>query len=460
MHYLQSTSAHTARYALAALASVLLASCTVSPDSELTKRRQPDQDASRPHSAISYADRTRVESTPSASDLSTFDSERVWSGENDWEPSVAADPVRPHVYQLTTRWIGEVSKIMLRRSITAGATWEADQPIFPSHVWQADPHIVVAGDGTVFATWLQGWNTVLSKSIDGGLTWSAPVPVLGELRWSDYPSIAVSADARDVYVAFNMSDSFVAVSHDGGATFAAPVQTNDDARYWFHAGGAVAPNGDVYFGTVSLRQSNEGASSVAVLKSSNGGTSWQTLRVDIAAELPGCEWAEGCTFGFFSPLPSVAVGADGTLMIVYNAARTAGAAQQIRMRTSIDGGSTWSEARVISGPDTETHNAFAVVAAGRAAGDFRVVWQGDRHGNTSAWNTWLRRTRDGGLSWSHPVRLSDRAAGAPYKSAAGYRFTYGDYLALSVDGRGLSHVVWGEGESWNGPGGTWYTRGQ
>jgi hypothetical protein len=58
------------------------------------------------------------------------------------------------------------------------------------------------------------------------------------------------------------------------------------------------------------------------------------------------------------------------------------------------------------------------------------------------------------------VRLSDRALGAPYKSAAGYRFTYGDYLALSVDGYGINHVVWGEGESWNGPGGTWYTRGQ
>jgi hypothetical protein len=197
-----------------------------------------------------------------------------------------------------------------------------------------------------------------------------------------------------------------------------------------------------------------------VLKSSNDGASFETLPVDVAAELPGCEWSDGCTFGFFSPLPSVAVGADGTLMVVYNAARTAGAAQQIWMRRSIDGGSTWSEASIISAPDLLTHNAFAVVAAGVALGDFRVVWQGDRGGDTGAWNTWLRSTLDGGLTWTEPVRLSDRARGAPYKNAAGYLFTYGDYLALSVGSRGINHVVWGEGESWNGPGGTWYTRGQ
>ena len=30
-------------------------------------------------------------------------------------------------------------------------------------------------------------------------------------------------------------------------------------------------------------------------------------------------------------------------------------------------------------------------------------------------------------------------------------------MELSVDGDGVNHVIWGEGLSYYGPGGTWYT---
>lgn len=77
------------------------------------------------------------------------------------------------------------------------------------------------------------------------------------------------------------------------------------------------------------------------------------------------------------------------------------------------------------------------------------------------WYTWYRSTSNGGTSWSSPdVRLSDLASGAPYKSAIGYAFPYGDYHELSVDSGGRNHVIWGEGASCSGPGGSWYTRGQ
>jgi hypothetical protein len=33
-------------------------------------------------------------------------------------------------------------------------------------------------------------------------------------------------------------------------------------------------------------------------------------------------------------------------------------------------------------------------------------------------------------------------------------------MEIAVDGRGRNHVVWGEGISYIGPGGTWYTRGR
>ncbi len=58
------------------------------------------------------------------------------------------------------------------------------------------------------------------------------------------------------------------------------------------------------------------------------------------------------------------------------------------------------------------------------------------------------------------MRLSDLGAGAPYKTASGYAFPYGDYFEIAVDALGVNHVAWGEGISYTGPGGTWFTKGQ
>ena len=98
------------------------------------------------------------------------------------------------------------------------------------------------------------------------------------------------------------------------------------------------------------------------------------------------------------------------------------------------------------------------IAAGPRPGDFRLVWQGNKDGNIADWNTYYRRTTDGGATWEAIVKLSDRTRGAPYKHPAGYTFPYGDYCGLAVDRNGTNHAIWGEGISYDGPGGSWYTR--
>jgi hypothetical protein len=100
------------------------------------------------------------------------------------------------------------------------------------------------------------------------------------------------------------------------------------------------------------------------------------------------------------------------------------------------------------------------MVGGPAAGEFAVVWQDDRMGANTAWNVWLRHTSDSGTTWAAPVRLSDQASGAPYKTANGHGFPYGDYLGVARDAVGIYHVTWGEGGSYTGPGGTWYTKGR
>jgi BNR repeat-like domain len=427
---------------------------------EAAAKGRTDGEPDKQWSGVSFAARTRVDPYPAASTESGFDAERVWSGEDDWEPFLAVDPGGAFVYQLTTRYVAPKYRIVVRRSSDGGATWEPDRLIHDSGIAQADPSATVAGDGTVFAVWLERWDTVLSRSEDHGDSWSEPVALNVGLHWSDYPSIAVSQDGADVYVAFNRSDSFVVASHDGGRTFSPPVQTNEDSRYWFQGAGAVGPNGEVFFGATGVRPSYRGRVAIVVLRSLDGGASWQTLELDTSEETPTCEWAAGCYQGFLSPVAQVAADLEGALLAVYNAGEATGSAQRIWARRSTDGGESWSHRRRLSRRSPKAHNAFSRVAAGPTAGDFRVIWQGTSGRRTDDWNTFYRRSEDGGASWGRRQRLSDQAAGAPYKRRRGYAFPYGDYLALAVDGTGENHVIWGEGASHNGPGGSWYTRGR
>jgi hypothetical protein len=98
----------------------------------------------------------------------------------------------------------------------------------------------------------------------------------------------------------------------------------------------------------------------------------------------------------------------------------------------------------------------------------RIAWQDDRNGHDAGnndpgarWNTWYRTSRDGGLSWSAETQLSRYVAGYAYKLATpkeGYLQPYGDYFELDIDGAGRTHVLWGEGNSYSGPGNVWYAR--
>ena len=428
-------------------------------------------------SGASYLMQTRVDLAPIPAAAAGWDSERVASGEDDWEPAVAADPGNPmFVYQLITRYTGpkacgncRLPAIILRRSTDGGATWLPDQFLAATSKGQYDPQIEVAMNGNVYAVWLDAFTpgSTFTKSTDHGVTWSTGKSFAGKGKkpsWNDHPWLGISQNGLHVYIGFNSSDSYVVSSHDGGNTFSGPVKTNNDTLYWFHTGVAISPsNGNVAYvacSNFSNGTNYAGDAHIAVLKTTNGGTSWTTTTVDTSREVPSCPWAAGCGMGFLGSTAALAVDSAGKLMLVYHVNDTPDVPEQMYVRTSTDG-VTWSARQKISVVSASVHNAFpAVVAHPITAGDFRVTWQDDRVLSQTGWNTWYRRTTNGGTTWSTDIRLSDLATGAPYKSASGYAFPYGDYHELAVSSDGWNHVVWGEGASYSGPGGVWYTRGQ
>jgi len=415
----------------------------------------------RTWSGLSYAAQTYVQLTPSESlATSGFDSERVWGGGDNWEPAVAVDPGGLYVYQMTTRYGGAQAEIYFRRSVDGGATWEADQ-LFAAN--SGDPLVEVADDGTVYTLGIVGgpWDLLLRRSFDFGLTLDPPIDVIGNGpdTWGDRPTLVVSPDGQDVYVSYNRGDIYVVASHDGGATFDPEVQVTSNGRQWFTSAGAVAPNGDLYFAAADYSSGYTGDTHINVLRSTDGGANWTTTLLDTSAESADCSLVGGCYFNFLGPEIGLAIDVNGLVMISYNAGDDDGEPHTLWARTSSDG-VVWSGRTEISSRIPGVSNAFpAMVASRTVPGEFRVVWQDDREGTMTAWNTWMVTTLDGGASWSASELLSDLDGGAPYKGPSGYDFVYGDYFEVAIDGDDVTHVIWGAGTNYFGPGGSWYTRG-
>jgi hypothetical protein len=403
-----------------------------------------------------------------------------WVGEtpfgttaDDWEPAIATDPAAPYVYALVTRYgtpkpcKGDCPSpyLALRISSDGGATWGPDKPLCACKGGgQFDPIIeVVPSTGHIYSAFLIGFNVWFTRSIDHGKTWSEPVKTYGNVSWTDKPVLAMSDDGQDVYVSFNGptgGDPYAAVSHDSGATW---TQTKlvDSKEYFFAFDADVASDGTAYLSESALDYGSAGKGSAVngtikhhVFVSRDEGATWEDHVV--ATVYPGLACvAAGCSPDFYLGHTALSADANGALILLYDAATSAGGFQTIDGRRSTDGGRTWSSPVTLSVVGEES---TAPAVESRLSGDVRAWWYQTNGGNVDAWNVWYRRSSDGGATWSSPVKISDAASGAGYKTAAGFNEVYGDYGEVGITNLGKAIAIWGEGFSWTGPGGVWFNR--
>jgi BNR repeat protein len=406
-----------------------------------------------------YAPSVTVGALQSAGVQRRFASERRWGdgSDNRWEPVVAADPSSSWIYEMTTGQRPDY--LLFRASSDRGATWFSTRHICRHGTrvpFQYDPQIAVANDGTVDAVCLNGFRpgVAFTQSRDHGRTWTPSVRLDGSLRYSDKPTLILAGGGRDVYVGFNSFNAlYVVASHDGGGTWSSPVKATSTRLWYYSYSGAAAPDGSVWFAVDGEAGRNQtGNGSVALVTSSDGGATWRTLPFGVSGEGAPC-LVRRCYPDFFTAQDSVTVDRRGAYLFVFAKSAVKQGPNSLYASRSNDG-IHWSAPSLVNAEGNSTSPA---VAPGPANGDFRLVWQDDRNGS-HAWNTWYSQSRDGGATWSKPVRLSDRGGGAPYKHDSGYDFPFGDYLGLAVDSRGTNYVIWGEGSAIYRPGGTWWTR--
>jgi hypothetical protein len=203
------------------------------------------------------------------------------------------------------------------------------------------------------------------------------------------------------------------------------------AHYWYYSyGGAVAPNGSVWFAVDGETGKNQtGAGHIELVTSSDGGAGWREISFGVTHEGAPCR-EKNCYPDFFTGESTVAADRVGNMIFVFAKNDRKQGPNALYCSRSNDRGVHWSEPVRINSAGNSTSPALAAYGTR----DFRLVWQDNRDGE-HAWNT------------------------APYKHAGGYDFPFGDYLGLSVDAEGVNHVIWGEGSAVYVPGGTWWTRG-
>ena len=400
-----------------------------------------------------------------------------WTGErlmnprtDDWEPAVAADPRSSYVYLLTTRY-GEpkpcpgncpVPHIALEISSDNGLTWSSGVPLCACKgKGQFDPIIeVVPNTGHVYALWMNGYNVVFQRSRNHGQTWSTPVPTYGNVSWNDKPVLATSDDGRHVYVSWNGptgGDPWAAQSHDFGTTW---TQTKlvDSGRYFFAMDAEVLEDGTAIFSEASFDYSGPAASAVGQVRhhafiSRDRGATWSNTTLGVVELGEPCV-SDLCYADFYGGHNAVTADGDDDLVFAFDGATAPLGPQRIFVRTSTDGGRTWTPRITVS---TIGRMSTAPAAEATGNGDVRL-WFAQRRPE-HRWNIWYRRSTDGGATWSTAVRISDAGSGGAYKNAEGFLEFYGDYGEIAVMSNGKTIGAWAEGFSWLGPGGTWFNIG-
>ncbi len=406
---------------------------------------------------------------------------------DDWEPAIAADRFG-HVYAVWSHYTdyaggaaGEIDPscptcasphTVIQISQDNGATWGPPHVLAPSDARQDDPQVVVdATDGagtTVYAAYMQGDKSSLfvARSDDFGQTF---VPVLVEPIQRGLDKIALAARGGQVYLVYHSQQKiWASVSHDRGAswTVVQPIHnTNSTFGVSLPSGAAIDSHGVAYFSWNGVNRPGQakGTINLYVTKTADGGRTWTTSVVARSAAPPPC----GCGgWDFWGAQMAIGVDANDRVYALWNANAVSKGPQRMYLARSSDGES-WSDPIDISLAPSGSNHAFpAIVASGN--GDVRVAWMDDRNGfdaggddPAARWNVYYRHSSDAGLSWSAETQLSAYVAGYSYKfdqPADGYLQPYGDYFEIDINADGKTVALWGEGNSYVGPGNVWYAR--
>jgi hypothetical protein len=314
-----------------------------------------------------------------------------------------------------------------------------------------------APPGYVYAEWIGCGGIGFARSADSGRHFGAALTVPGSHGFSWDPAVTVAGDGT-VYAAFMHSSGrsnypVIAVSHDHGATF---TQVHDDLPpapgNWGDRDFIAAGRGGQLFLTwdygPSARQVKTlcaaggscaytaGDLNVVVQTSGDGGATWGPIvHLEPGYPLGG---------GYSAPL---IVAPGGRVDVLFDAHPTDPGSDAVRPGyeyfTSSADGTHWPAAPRPLWPGQGTLSLPAWWIDGDisadAAGDLYATWDTQGASGDIGWLTW---SRDGGRTWSAPLRVTPDRDQAPHivESAGGAPGVA--YIAWQTSGTGRAYATY------------------
>ena len=348
-------------------------------------------------------------------------------------PSLARNTVRPDNVALTHRVDRPAFSALLQWSDDGGRTWRATELPLPDGLDRPfAPDVAYGPDGTLYVTYvnLVGDGNVpdnlwLAQSSDGGRTLSEPTRVTGRLAFG--ARLAVGPD-RTVHVTWlqaaevgflrlagDPNPIVASRSTDGGRTFSPPVPVSDPDRPRVGAANPVVDaRGDV---VVLYQDFKDDRRDFEFLE----GPPWDepfALVVSRSTDggrsfSAGVELESGVVptrrfLVFLAEFPSLAAGSDGSLYVSWTDGRDG--SDDVYLRRSADGGLTWSEAtRVNDNPAGDGTSQYMPRVAVAPSGRIDVVFLDRRRdpGNVMT-DAFLAQSTDGGRAFENH-RLSSKS---------------------------------------------------
>lgn len=371
------------------------------------------------------------------------------------EPVIAADPEDPsHLVAAAIEFArGHGMRCRTFVSSDGGESWSVGVPEpWDEEAGGMDPWLGFGGAGRVYLSCIHTLESprpaVIRRSADGGRTWSewhrAPFGRGGSF---DHTSLAIEAGSGKrpdrvwllgiqpvlVEAPGRGEIATTLVQFSGSDAPAEPtVQVVPVDRRLNVGNPAVLQSGDVVFPFIEFGRGGEGTtrSRLSLLR-------WDATTLHAPVEI-----AEDVDLQH----PSLAVGRAGAaprelLYLVWSS----GDGGSPVLRSSSDGGATWSEPRrVAPGAASDATVLRPTVAAGDR-GRVAVSWlEGEVRGGEYCWNAFVASSSDGGATFSEPERLSRQT------SCSGARSRWrggGDYMGLAVAADGTVHALWAGGSS-------------
>lgn len=287
-------------------------------------------------------------------------------------------------------------KLFYKNSTDAGSTWGSDQNMIIHNSSSVYPSVSSSGTA-VHIIWQDhrsgGGKTFYKRSPDNGSTWSADVQLSnGTSSFSEYPAHSLSGSELHVVWEDNRDGNieiYYRGSSNSGLNWGTETRLTNNPSSSFLP--SVSVSGQIVH--VVWIDERDGNKEVYYKRSADGGQSWGAdTRLTVNVSL--------------SNFPSVSV--SGSLVVaVWQDVRDGG--WEIYCKRSADNGISW-------GADTrltnEISNSFypSVFVFGMGV---HVAWSDVRDAN---WETYYKRSIDGGTTWSADTRLTNDIADSFYPS--------------------------------------------